>query len=81
MDSGPQEVTVRIPETRVRPEGHDPSDTGSVLPADNHEHRVVPGGDFSVDVDLRADRGPVVTDLHLSRSPSEPLLTARRPRR
>lgn len=65
MESGPEEVTVQVPEIRVRPEGHDPSDTGSVLPADSHEYRVVPGGDFSVDVDLRADDGPVVIELRL----------------
>lgn len=65
MESGPEKVTVRIPEIRVRPEGHDPEDTGSQLPDDNHQYPVVPGGDFSVDVDLRADRSPVIVELRL----------------
>lgn len=65
MESGPEEVTVRIPEIRVRPEGHGPSDTGSLLPADSHQYRVVPGGDFSVDVDLRAGDSSVIVELRL----------------
>jgi hypothetical protein len=65
MDSGPEEVTVRIPEIRVRPEGHDPEDTGSQLPDHNRQYRVVPGGDFSIDVDLRGDGSSVIVELRL----------------
>jgi hypothetical protein len=65
MDSGPQEVTIRITEIRVRPEGHDPTDTGSQLPDDSHQYRVVPSAAFSVDVDLRAGRDSVRVELRL----------------